>query len=85
MLSRRAALVLLATGCLAPAPAAAQRDRSVHLGVLSMTSGPDSVPMRTLRQRLGDLGYVEGRTLTLDFLGGDGRVDRLPDLAARLG
>ena len=84
MLSRRAALVLLATGCLAPAPVAAQRDKPVHLGILSMTSGLDSVPLRTLKQRLAALGYVEGRTLTLDFLGGDGRVDQLPDLAARL-
>ena len=66
MLSRRAALVLLATGCLAPAPVAAQRDKPVHLGILSMTSGLDSVPLRTLKQRLAALGHVEGRTLTLE-------------------
>lgn len=84
MLSRRAALVVLATGCLVPVAGSAQRDKVVRLGVLSMTSGLDSAPIRTLKQRLGDLGYVEGQGLTLDFHGGEGRVDQLPDLAARL-
>lgn len=84
MLSRRAALVLLATGCLTPASAAAQRDKPVHVGILSMTSGRQSVPMRTLKQRLEELGYVEGRSLTVEFVSAEGRVDRLPDLVARL-
>jgi putative tryptophan/tyrosine transport system substrate-binding protein len=84
MLGRRAALVLLATGCVGPVPAFAQRDKLVHLGVLSMTSGLESVPMRTLKQRLEDLGYVAGRTATVEFVSADGRVDQLPELAARL-
>jgi putative tryptophan/tyrosine transport system substrate-binding protein len=84
VLSRRAALLALATGCLAPVAAGAQSDKPVRVAVLSITSGPDSVPIRTLKQRLADLGYVEGRTLTLDFLGAHGRIDDLPDLAARL-
>ncbi len=49
MLNRRAVLVVLATGCLAPIPVAAQQDKPVRLGVLSMTSGVDSVP----RPRIG--------------------------------
>jgi putative tryptophan/tyrosine transport system substrate-binding protein len=84
VLSRRAALGLLATACLAPAPVSAQRDTLVRVGVLSMTSGPESVPIRTLKQRLHELGYVDGRSLTLDFVGADGRVDQLPDLATAL-
>jgi putative tryptophan/tyrosine transport system substrate-binding protein len=84
MLSRRAALIVLATGCLPPVAVSAQRDKPVHLAILSMTSGLDSVPMRTLKRRLEELGYIEGRTLTLDFRGADGRIDQLPDLAARL-
>ena len=84
MLSRRAALGLLATVCLAPAPAFAQRDTPVRVAVLTITSSQASVPMRTLKQRLNELGYVDGRSLTLDFVSADGRVDRLPDLAAGL-
>ena len=81
---RRFVLTSLAGALIAPISAEAQPDKPVRLGVLSMTSGLDSVPIRTLKQRLGDLGYVEGRTLTLDFRGAQGSVDHLPDLAARL-
>jgi putative ABC transport system substrate-binding protein len=83
-MSRRTALAVLTTGCLAPAQVLAQRERPAHLGILSLTSGPDSLPLRTLRQRFQEIGYIEGRTLTVDFLGADGRVDRLPDLAGQL-
>jgi putative ABC transport system substrate-binding protein len=75
---------MVAAGWLAPGPVAAQGDKPVHLAVLSMTSGVDAVPMRTLKQRLADLGYVEGRTLTLDFRSADGRLDQLPTLAASM-
>ncbi|MBI3372050.1 MAG: ABC transporter substrate-binding protein [Betaproteobacteria bacterium] len=37
-----------------------------------------------LRQGLRDLGYVEGRNYVLDFRWGEGRNDRLVDLAAEL-
>src|SRR5262249_47892131 len=33
---------------------------------------------------LRDLGYVEGRTITIEWQWGQDRVDRLPDLAAEL-
>jgi putative ABC transport system substrate-binding protein len=83
-LTRRAALVVLATGCLGPRPARAQRPRPVHLAVLTITSDRQSVPFRTLKERLAELGHVEGSGLTLDFLTADGRIDQLPELAARL-
>jgi putative ABC transport system substrate-binding protein len=37
-----------------------------------------------LRQRLRELGYVEGQNLTIDWRSAEGRADRLPDLAAEL-
>ncbi len=37
-----------------------------------------------LRQGLRDLGYVEGRNYILEFRWGEGRNDRLPELAADL-
>ena len=33
-------------------------------------------------QRLRDLGYVDGQTITIDYLSADGRSERFPDLAA---
>jgi len=36
------------------------------------------------RQGLGDLGYVEGQNLTIDVRSADGRLERLPALAAGL-
>jgi putative ABC transport system substrate-binding protein len=37
-----------------------------------------------LRRGLGDLGYVEGKTIELVWRFGDGRFERLPQLAAEL-
>jgi putative tryptophan/tyrosine transport system substrate-binding protein len=84
MLNRRAALLMLASGCLGPRAASAQRDKPVQLGILSLTSNRESGPTSTLKRRLAELGYVEGRTLTVDFQTADGRVDQLPDLATRM-
>src|SRR5688500_8092359 len=36
------------------------------------------------RQRLRELGHVEGQTLAIDWRSAEGRVERLPDLAAEL-
>jgi putative ABC transport system substrate-binding protein len=37
-----------------------------------------------LRQRLRELGYVEGQTLTIDWRSAEGSVERLPELATEL-
>ena len=36
------------------------------------------------REGLHDLGYVEGQNIIIEFRDGDGRADRLPELAAEL-
>src|SRR3954466_14181128 len=40
--------------------------------------------VEALRQGLKDLGYVEGRNFVFDFRWGEGRSDRLAELAAEL-
>ena len=45
---------------------------------------PDAHPPQALRQRLRDLGYVEGQNLVIDWRYQLGRGDRLPTLAAEL-
>jgi putative ABC transport system substrate-binding protein len=86
---RAACLVVLvaAAGALGlAAPAAAQvASRPVRIGVLF----PDTLAARAplldaLRQGLQELGYVEGREITLDVRYADNKEDRLGPLAQEL-
>jgi len=78
------ALVLSVVG--APLPADAQRARNVHrIGWLSPASAANGLPnLEALRAGLRDLGYVEGQTITIEARWADGRIERLPQLAAEL-
>ena len=40
--------------------------------------------VKAMRESLVELGYVEGRNLTIDFRYGDDAIDRVPELAADL-
>jgi putative ABC transport system substrate-binding protein len=40
--------------------------------------------MRGLRERLNELGYIEGQNITIEYRYFDGKVERLPELAAEL-
>src|SRR5262249_54859787 len=76
------ALRLLAT----PPPSQAQPAAHVpRLGLL-IPSAVSAVASRleAFRQGLRDLGYVEGRTITLEYRFADGQADRLPALVADL-
>ena len=77
-------ILVLALGCLvAPRRAEAQQPVKVHrIGVLMFTSSPFFI--EELRQGLRELGYVEGRNLTLEVRSAEGRRERLADLAAEL-
>jgi ABC-type uncharacterized transport system substrate-binding protein len=67
-----------------PLAARAQSKPMARLGVL-LYSNPQSDPqMPSIRQGLSDLGYLEGRNITIESRYAEGRVDRLPILAAEL-
>jgi putative tryptophan/tyrosine transport system substrate-binding protein len=55
-----------------------------RVGVLTGSVPRLSAPFRALEQRLGELGYVEGRNLAIEFRTASGRAERLPALAAEL-
>lgn len=77
-----AACFLLLTFC---APVHAQQPGRVHrVGYISNAQGVRNNQEKVFRQRLVDLGYIEGKTLFLEQRFSKGRVDRLPDLAAGL-
>ena len=77
-------ILALVLGCLvAPRAAAAQQPvKAHHIGVLMFTSYAAAI--EELRQGLRELGYVEGRNLTLEVRSAEGRAERLADLAAEL-
>jgi putative ABC transport system substrate-binding protein len=75
--------VLLLTLCL---PAEAQQQKKVpRVGLLISGSTAATAPyIEAFRQRLRELGYVEGKTIVLEIRGGDAKPDRVSDLAAEL-
>ena len=77
----------MAVGLLA-APLAAEGQQQVgklsRIGVLMNLYSPDAHPPQALRQRLRDLGYVEGQNLVIDWRYQLGGTDRLAALAAEL-
>jgi len=75
-------MVLLATPLAAEAQAAGKVPR---VGFLSAFS-PSDVPLwrAGLQKGLRDLGYTEGRDVAIEYRYAEGRLDRLPGLAAEL-
>jgi ABC-type uncharacterized transport system substrate-binding protein len=74
---------LLLAVCL---PAQAQQPTKVwKVGVLVSTSRAQNASREdSLWQGLRQLGYVEGKNVTLEYRYADGQLDRLPELAAEL-
>jgi putative ABC transport system substrate-binding protein len=87
-MDRRAFLAGAAALLAAPRAAEAQQAGKVpQLGYLSALSGSDPQLQRSLdglRQRLRELGYVEGQSLSIEYRWAEGKVEQLPHLAAEL-
>src|SRR5262245_48593229 len=66
--------------------AQAQQPARIHrIGILSPTSAPvQSARIEAFRQRLRELGYVEGKNIVIEYLYSEGKRERFPDLAAEL-
>jgi putative ABC transport system substrate-binding protein len=84
MQRRRFLLTSLAGSLLAPLAGEAQQDRIARIGFLDQFSGPLPNLLSALLESMRELGYVEGRNLTIDYRFAEGRTDRLPALAAEL-
>jgi putative ABC transport system substrate-binding protein len=81
--------ILLALCCilLAPCPAteAQQPTKIPRIGYLSTVSPAANVTrIEALRQGLRELGYVDGKNIVIEWRYAEGKVDRLPSLAAEL-
>jgi len=78
--------VLVATLSCVPWHAEAQRAaRLYRIGFLiSPNASFISFRVAVFRQRLRELGYVEGKNIVIEYRYAEGKLDRLPDLAAEL-
>jgi ABC-type uncharacterized transport system substrate-binding protein len=88
MMARGVALVaVLAVSLLAAllAADAQQAGKVPRIGFLGVSSPSDRpLLLDAFRQRLRELGWVEGQNIVIDYRYAEDRVDRLPDLAAEL-
>ena len=77
---------LAGSAALLAAPLAAEGERAAkipRLCFLTFDPGtPQSSRFDPFFQRLRDLGYVDGQTITIDYLSADGQGERFPALAA---
>ncbi len=85
VMNRRTFLCGLTLGSLAaPLDAEAQQAGKVYLiGVLGGSSPPDPF-VEAFKQGLRELGYVEGRNISIEYRWAEGRAERLPGPAADL-
>jgi putative ABC transport system substrate-binding protein len=87
MINRRTFIGAVAGGLvIARSVAEAQPAAKVYrIGVLSPLSAENMAPLlRALTDGLRELGYVEGRNIVFERRYADGKLERLPDLAAEL-
>jgi putative ABC transport system substrate-binding protein len=64
----------------------AQQPRKIpRIGLLGISSlSSDSIRIEAFQQGLRELGYVEGNNIVIEYRYAEGRLDRLPELAAEL-
>jgi ABC-type uncharacterized transport system substrate-binding protein len=85
MLKRIATLIWMLCWVSTVVAAATAPNKSVRIGYLAGVSAAADAPrLEAFRQGLRDLGYVEGKNLTIDFRHENRDFDRLPQLAAEL-
>src|SRR3979409_1555899 len=81
---RREFIVALGGAAAGPLAARAQQPMPV-IGFLSIrSSGTDAQLLVSLRQGLGEGGFVEGRNVAVEYRYAEGQLDRLPSLVADL-
>jgi putative ABC transport system substrate-binding protein len=89
MTRRTMALLVTFTLAILMTPLAAEAQQATKVSRIGWLSPsfprPDhDPPVDAFRQGLRALGYIEGQHLVIEYRGAEGRIERLPDLAAEL-
>jgi putative ABC transport system substrate-binding protein len=80
-------LVAIAVACVlcGAAVQAQQPGKILRIGFLDPSTASGSVVLlEAFRQELSKLGWIEGKNIAIEYRFGDGKSDRLPELAADL-
>jgi putative ABC transport system substrate-binding protein len=84
-MQRREALTILAGVAVAwPLAAHPQQKAIYRIAYLALLPGENSSLAQTLRERLHQLGYIEGKNMIFDYRSADNRPERLSQLAIEL-
>jgi putative ABC transport system substrate-binding protein len=81
---RDTVLALLALGAAPFAAEAQQVAKVARIGWLGANPAPGRRMREAFLQSLGDLGYVEGRNVVIEYRFAEGKLERYPALAAEL-
>src|SRR5207247_5229518 len=83
-MKRRAFISLLGGAATWPLAARAQQSKLARIGALYIGTADAESFKKELREGLRELGYVEGKNIEFEFRSAEGKLDRLPQLAAEL-
>ncbi len=82
---RRREFIALVGGTIAsPLVARAQPPKVARIGALYIGLADSQSFTKELREGLRELGYIEGQNIAFEFRSAEGKLDRLPELAAEL-
>jgi putative ABC transport system substrate-binding protein len=84
-MKRRDFITLLGSAAASwPLWAHSQQTRMARIGALYIGTADAAAFKKELREGLRELGYVEGQNIAFEFRSAEGKLDRLPELAAEL-
>jgi ABC-type uncharacterized transport system substrate-binding protein len=84
-MKRREFLTLLGGSAVGwPLAARAQQSKVARIGALYIGLADAESFKNELREGLSELGYIEGQNIAFEFRSAEGKLDRLPELAAEL-
>ena len=83
-MNRRAFVTGLGAVLAAPVATEAQQAQMYRIGILATANPRSTVFYQAFEQRLSELGFVEGKNIVFEYRDAEGRLDRLPRLAADL-
>jgi len=84
VISRRRFLASGAAVLAAPLAAEGQQAQMHRVGILATANPRSTVFYQAFERRLSELGFVEGKNIVFEYRDAEGKLDRLPRLAADL-